>query len=142
MDSSSAFAISCSVTETGNPTFTAQMSLTAASSNPLRVDFDGATVQVKDDSGVEGVVVEVVDEYVGDLRVEGFDDAAQEVVRLRSWRVNVTEPHCDGFGLGRTNPDQEVTLGLLLLEDDDTVVVLHAHAYKLNIHLYHGADTS
>ena len=34
------------------------------------VDFDLAPVLVEDDSGVESVVVEVVDEDVGDLRVE------------------------------------------------------------------------
>jgi len=45
------------------------------------------------------------------------------------------EADCDGVGFGRADPDWQVTIRILLLEDDDTLVIHQRHADAFDRHL-------
>ena len=100
-----------------------------------RVDLHRGAVEVEDDAGVEGVVREVVHEDVVDVRAERLDDGAQEVVGEGAGDGDFLELDGDGVGFGRANPDRQIAVGRLLLEDHDPLVVHQAYPDALDRHL-------
>src|SRR5581483_6517065 len=93
-------------------------------------------VYVQHDARIERVVRKVVHEDVVDVRAERVDDGAQQVVRERAGDGDVLELDGDGVGFGRPDPDREIAIRGLLLQNHHALVIHQADPDALDRHLY------
>ena len=90
------------------------------------------------DLGVEGVVAQLRDGDLRDLRVEVAEDLGEQVVRHRPRGVGSLELHEDRRRLGMADPDREELVALGRLQEHDRLLADHVEAHSVDDHLLHG----
>src|SRR5579872_696469 len=99
------------------------------------VDVEPLVLRIDDsNAGVEDVVVQVGHAYLGDPRPELVDDRFQQVGSKRTGGLFTLQLHRDRRRLVGSHPDQEVSLELLVLQDDHTLTVRQVHSDALDDH--------
>src|SRR5213592_1757447 len=83
------------------------------------VDLDHGVAAVDVQLGVVGVVLDLGDEHLPQVRAESQDHLLEQVVGERTRELHAGELHRDRAGLGGPDPDRQHTLAFLLLQDDD-----------------------
>ena len=73
------------------------------------------------------------------LRAQRLDHGAQQVVREGPGDGDFLKLDGDGVGFRGADPDRQVAVGLLLLEDNDPLVVHQADPDAFDRHLNHAA---
>ncbi len=99
------------------------------------VEGHGLAGVVHPDDGVEGVVAELGDDDLVDLRVEAAGDVLQEVVGHGARGGGLFELEGDGVGLEDADPDGQDEVAGDVLEDDDGHVGDGVHHQTANLHL-------
>src|SRR5262249_55620488 len=87
------------------------------------------------DAGEEDVVREVVDDDVADPGAELADHGLEQVVRLWARDGDVLQLDDDRVGLVVADPDRQIPIRALLLEDPDALIGLEVDPYGLHAHL-------
>ena len=75
------------------------------------------------DLGVEGVVLQIVDDDRDDGAAEFVDDLGEQIMGLGAGDGDVLQVKGDGVRDIGANPDRLVAIRILLFEDDDPPVV-------------------
>ena len=100
----------------------------------ISLPFDGER-----DEGVEGVVAQIGDRDLHDLRLELGQHLGDQVVRHRPRRGGALELHQNRGRLRVTDPDRQELVPLGGLQQDDRLLPDHVEAHAVDGHLLHGA---
>src|SRR5690606_21139557 len=103
------------------------------------VDLHLAAVDVQVEGGEEGVVSEVGDADLFHAAAKLLDEGEHEVVRLGARDADVLEFERDGVCDVRADPDGDVAIRVLFLQDDDAAVVPEADADGIDDEFAQGA---
>jgi hypothetical protein len=71
------------------------------------------------------------------LCVELAEDLGDEVVRHRPWRRRTLKLHQDRRGLGLADPDRQVAVAVLRLQQDDRLLANKVETDPVDVHLLH-----
>ena len=99
------------------------------------IDLDRPAVALEQDPGVEGLVGELADDHPVDARAQFLERRREQVVGQRALGGQPLELHRDGARLPRPDPDGQVAVAGLLLEDDHVAAGEHMDPDALDDHL-------